>query len=111
MPQLTVRGINAQKMSAISKPLVEELALICDCGTDNFMVDCLNVTSVFGGEVVETYPFIEVAWFERGREVRDRFAEALVRHIHLAGIPELEVAFKIYREDGYYINGRPFHHN
>lgn len=105
MPQLTVRGISASQMASICGPLVEELADVCGCGTDNFTVDCLSVTSVFAGEAVATYPFIEVAWFERGDAARDRFAETLTRHIQLAGVPEVEIAFKVYREQAYYVNG------
>jgi hypothetical protein len=105
MPQLTVRGISIEKMAAISSLLVKELAMVCECGTDNFTLDCLPVTSVFDGHGVETYPFIEVAWFERGNEVRDRFAEVVTRHVRLAGIVDVEVAFKVYQEDAYYING------
>ncbi|WP_248930816.1 DUF1904 family protein [Paenibacillus hamazuiensis] len=107
MPQLTVRGIGEAVMASISKPLVEELARVCGCGTDNFTIDCLRVASVFGGQAAETYPFIEVAWFERGGEVRDRFAEALTRHVRQAGVAEVEIAFKVYKEDAYYINGKP----
>lgn len=107
MPQLTIRGISVQTIKAISGPLVEELASICECGTDNFTLDCLAVTSVFGGETVETYPFIEVAWFERGGVVRYRFAEAVTRHVRLAGVTDVEVAFKVYREDAYYVSGVP----
>jgi Domain of unknown function (DUF1904) len=108
MPQLIVRGIKAEQMRSISQPLIEDLAEICDCGTDNFTIDCLQTTSVFGGSIVDTFPFIEVAWFERGLETRDRFAAALVKHVTSLGISELEVAFKTYREDCYYINGARF---
>jgi len=107
MPQLTVRGIAADRMAAVSKALVEELAAICSCGTDNFTIDCLTVVSVFDGGATETYPFVEVAWFDRGREVRDRFAEAVSRHARLAGAEGIEVAFKTYTEDAYYIDGVP----
>ncbi|MCI3922181.1 DUF1904 domain-containing protein [Paenibacillus sp. TRM 82003] len=105
MPQLTIRGIGADAMRSIAKPLVEELAALCACGTDNFTVDCLSVTSVFDGALVETYPFVEVAWFERGRETRDRLADAITRHLRGAGVAEVEVAFKTYAMDAYYING------
>jgi hypothetical protein len=103
MPQLTVRGIHIQTMAAISHLLVKELAMVCGCGTDNFTIDCLHLTSVFDGQIADTYPFVEVAWFERGFDVQDRFAEVLTRHIRLAGIAEVEVAFKVYREDSYYV--------
>jgi len=105
MPQLTVRGISAEKMMGVSKALVEELAAICGCGTDNFTIDCLAVTSVFDGATTDTFPFVEVAWFDRGRDVRDRFAEAVTRRVRITGVSDLEVAFKTYKEDAYYING------
>jgi len=105
MPQLIVRGIEAEQMCKISTSLVEELASVCECGTDNFVIDCVQTASVFNGNIVETYPFIEVAWFERGQAVRDRFAKAVAEHVKALGVPEVEIAFKTYREDSYYLNG------
>ncbi len=105
MPHIIVRGIKAEQMCEISTALVDELAAICDCGTDNFMIECLQTTSVFAGKIVETYPFIEVAWFERGLETRDLFAKALAKHVLSLGVKEVEIAFKTYREDSYYVNG------
>lgn len=94
-------------MALVSGRLVEELAAICQCDTNNFTIDCLQITSVWGGEVVPTYPFIEVAWFDRGTQVRDQLARAVTRHVQSLGIPELEIAFRVYRENEYYINGLP----
>ncbi|WP_309121169.1 DUF1904 family protein [Paenibacillus sp.] len=105
MPQLTVRGISIEYLLAVSKPMVEELAAVCGCGTDNFTIDCLATASVFEGKTTETYPFVEVAWFERGRDVRNRVAETITRFVRQAGVPEVEVAFKVYSEAAYYING------
>ncbi|MGE5705066.1 MAG: DUF1904 family protein [Clostridia bacterium] len=108
MPQLIVRGITVEQLKTISTPLIAELAEVCECGTDNFMIEYQHTTSIFGGEVVNSYPFIEVAWFERGQQVRDRFAEAVTRHVLSLGIPEVEIAFAVYREDSYYLNGKHF---
>ncbi|MFC5649329.1 DUF1904 family protein [Paenibacillus solisilvae] len=105
MPQLVVKGISPQVMMGISKLLVEELVEICQCAADNFTIDCLSVTSVFGGETVTTYPFVEVAWFERGPVIRDAFARAVTQHLHAAGVVDVELAFKVYEESAYYING------
>lgn len=108
MPQLTVRGIPLDTMKKASAPLCRELAGICGCPEDYFTIDCLAVTSLFGGMETATFPFIEVAWFDRGSEVRDRVAEAISRHIcDAGGISEVEVAFKVYHEQHYYINGKP----
>ena len=106
MPLLVVRGIEAEKMRDISKSLVEEMAFICECGTDNFTIECLHTTAVFEGNIVPSYPFIEVSWFERGPEVRDRLAEAIAKHVHSIGVEEFETAFTAYRKDSYYLNGK-----
>ncbi|MCZ8517205.1 DUF1904 family protein [Paenibacillus filicis] len=105
MPQLTIRGIAPERVIAISEALVRQLADVCGCGTDNFTFDCLQTVSAMDGKRVDTYPFVEVAWFERGMQTRDRFAETITKHLLAAGVPEVEIAFKVYSEEGYYING------
>ncbi|MBJ6363711.1 DUF1904 family protein [Paenibacillus sp. GCM10012307] len=105
MPQLTVRGIDKNVLITISKPLLKDMAQVCGCGTDNFTIDRLEVTATGEEGVAAVYPFIEVAWFERGRHVRDELARTITMHVRSAGVEELEIAFKVYREDGYYING------
>ncbi|MED1794772.1 DUF1904 family protein [Brevibacillus nitrificans] len=108
MPQLIVRGIQAEKLATISEPLLEELAVLCGCSTDNFTIECLHTTGVFGGKVVESYPFVEVAWFERGQETRDQFAEIVTKYILSLDIPEVEMAFITYQKESYYANGKHF---
>lgn len=106
MPHLLIRGIKPEQICDISALLVEELAAICECGTDNFTLECLATVGVFGGKIVPSFPFVEVAWFERGTMVRDRFAETVTRHVLSLGLPEVEIAFTTYTEDSYYINGK-----
>lgn len=53
MPQLIFRGIPAEGIRAISVPLVEEMAEICQCGTDNFTLECLHVTAIFDGKYTD----------------------------------------------------------
>lgn len=107
MPHLLFRGVPAERLKAIAAPLAEELAAICGCGTDNFTMSCLNTTNVFGnGPDDPAYALIEVGWFERGQQARDRFAEAVTGHVRQLGVPDIEIVFHAYREDSYYINGK-----
>ncbi|TGV30850.1 DUF1904 family protein [Mesorhizobium sp. M00.F.Ca.ET.186.01.1.1] len=108
MPHLIVRGIQAEQMATSSEPLTEELAALCQCGTDNFTIECLQTTAVFGGKAVESFPFIEIGWFERGQETRDQFARIVTRHVLSLGIPEVEMAFVPYQKESYYANGEHF---
>lgn len=108
MPQLLIRGISVEQIKIISKPLVQELADLCACGTDNFTLEVVNSTFVFEGEEVPGYPFIEVKWFERGLDIQDEFASTITKHVHSLGIPEVEVAFVTFKESNYYLNGKSF---
>lgn len=106
MPHLMIRGVPAERLQAVALPMVKQLAELCECGTDNFTLNCLNTIPI----IVESpdnssFAFIEVGWFERGQEVRDRFAQIITQTILELDILEVEVAFTTYREDGYYING------
>jgi hypothetical protein len=107
MPHLLIRGLSVDEVRTISRPLVADLAGLCQCPPDYFMLECLHTTAIFDGETVPSYPFVDVSWFDRGTEIRDRFAETVDRHIRSLGIPEAEIAFRAYREDQYYINGKP----
>ncbi|RIE02504.1 DUF1904 family protein [Cohnella faecalis] len=108
MPHLLFRGVAPDQIRSFSRALTSELAELCGCGTDNFILECLHTTAVSEqGELVPSFPFVEIAWFERGDETRGRMAEAVDRHIRALGYPEAELAFIAYREDSYYINGVP----
>lgn len=108
MPHLLFRGVAAEQLQAVAAPLAEELAAICECGTDNFTMACLHATNVFGSLPGEpAFAFIEVGWFERGKDVRSRFAQAVTRYVGQLSIPDIEIVFHAYREDSYYINGEP----
>lgn len=110
MPHLFIRGISAEQVKIISKPLVEELANLCACGTDNFTLEIVNSTFVFEGIEVPGYPFIEVKWFERGQGIQNEFASIITKQVHSLDIPDVEVAFTTFRESDYYLNGKSFNH-
>ena len=41
MPHMIIRGISVPHIQSISTALITELAEVCSCGTDNFMLECL----------------------------------------------------------------------
>ncbi len=108
MPQLKIRGIGPDKIKDISKDLVDELTEIVGCPRDYFTLECINTTSIYDGEVVNTYPFIEVAWFDRGQEVRDKVAKVITRYVNEQGVKDLDIAFTVFKENSYYENGEHF---
>jgi hypothetical protein len=105
MPHLVMRGISIEEMKRISNPLVKKLAEICECGTDNFTFEVPHSTFVFNGEEIPAFALIEVKWFERGQEIRDKFAQVVTNQIMSTGVDEVEVVFLPLNESDYYING------
>lgn len=108
MPHLIIRGVSTEQVKSISKPLVQELAELCVCGTENFTLEIVHSTFIFDGDEVPGYPLIEVKWFDRGQEVQDQFARIVSNHVQSLGIPEVEVAFSTFLESAYYLNGKYF---
>ncbi|RKD22374.1 protein of unknown function [Caminicella sporogenes DSM 14501] len=108
MPQLKIRGIEAEKIKRISKELIDELTEVVGCPRDYFTIECFNTTSIFDGEIVQTYPFIEVAWFDRGQEVQDKVAKIITKYIHSLNIESLDIAFTVFNKNSYYENGEHF---
>ncbi|MFD2444077.1 DUF1904 family protein [Bacillus sp. CGMCC 1.16607] len=108
MPQLIIKGITVNQVKKISTPLVQELAVLCNCEKDNFTLEIIPSTFVFNQEEVPGFPFIEVKWFDRGQEIQDEFAKITTKHIHSLGIDEVEIAFTVFLESAYYLNGKKF---
>jgi hypothetical protein len=108
MPQLIFKGVTVDQVKEVSTSLVQELAELCDCGSDNFTLEIIHSSFVFNQEEVPGFPFIEVKWFERGQETQDAFANIITKHIHSLGIAEVEIAFTVFLESAYYLNGKNF---
>lgn len=108
MPRLKITGLEVEKVKKVSKGMIDDLQQIIDCPRDYFILECINSSFVMDGEVVQTYPFIEVAWFDRGQDVQDKAAKAITKHLHEAGCPNVDVIFTVLEEKKYYENGDHF---
>lgn len=106
MPHLLFRGVDAERLQTAAPALVSRLAEACECGSDQFTLNVLHLTNVYGnGPDDPPYAFIEVGWFERGTETRDLVARLITDTIMKLGIPDVEIVFHAYSESQYYING------
>jgi Domain of unknown function (DUF1904) len=106
MPQLWTRHIPVDTIRLVARPLIQEMAEICACGTDNFSIEIIEGTSISFEPSTAAFPFIEIRWFDRGKDVQDRLAHAITRHLLETGrCTELEIAFIPYAQTNYYING------
>jgi len=108
MPQLRFHAFSVETVQALSLPLAAELSTLTGVPSEYFTLECLHSTFVSGGQAIAGEPFIEVYCFDRGTEMFDKMAEAITRHVHNVGIPEVDVAFILMERRRYYENGEHF---
>lgn len=108
MPQLRFHAIEKEKLVSISTQMLDALVEVVKCPRDHFILELVNSTYIFDGEKVEAYPFVEVAWFDRGFDVQDEVASIITKSIQSAGYQEIEVAFTEFKARNYYENGKHF---
>ncbi|AET69483.1 protein of unknown function (DUF1904) [Desulfosporosinus orientis DSM 765] len=108
MPQIKVRGVEIDTICKLSGPLINELAELTGSSQDDFTLELLNSAFIANGGVVPGYPFVEVAWFDRGQEAQDHAAKIITRLIHEAGYPSVDIMFTILDKSRYYENGEHY---
>lgn len=108
MPQIKIRGIETEIVRKISKPLIDELAVLTQTPRDYFTLEVIHSTFFMDGDVVPGYPFVEIAWFDRGQEIQDHVAQAIYRLVNQAGYPSVDVMFTVLEKHCYYENGEHY---
>ena len=107
MPQIKVRGINENDICKISEKMIDELVEAVKCPRDYFEIECIKSVAIRNGKIADVYPFVEVAWFDRGQEVQDKVAKAITSHFK-KDRECLDVVFQGLEHKNYYENGEHF---
>lgn len=102
MPQIKIRGIETEIIRRQSKQLIDELALLTQSPRDYFTLEVIHSTFVLDGDVVPGYPFVEIAWFDRGQDIQDQVAQAIGRLLNEGGCPSVDIMFTILEKSSYY---------
>ncbi|WP_099191934.1 DUF1904 domain-containing protein [Tepidibacter mesophilus] len=109
MPQIKIRGIEANEVCKISEKMIDELVNIVKCPRDYFEIECIQSVAIRNGQIEEVYPFIEVAWFDRGQDTQDKVAKIITDSIREGlNIESLDLAFTTFDKAKYYENGEHF---
>lgn len=109
MPQIKIRGIHENDICKISEKMIDELVEAVKCPRDYFEIECIKSVAIRNGQLEEVYPFIEVAWFDRGQEVQDIVANIITDSIrNNLDVKSMDLAFTVFEKEKYYENGEHF---
>lgn len=93
MPQIKFRGIEVEQVKGISKELLQELQRVIEYPPDDLTFECISSVYIANGDITAGYPFVEVAWFDRGQQVQDDVAKIITRFVQQTGQPSVDVIF------------------
>lgn len=109
MPQIKIRGIQAEELCKISEELLDNLVEIVSCPRDYFELEVISSVAIRNGKIAQAYPFVEIACFDRGQKIQDEIAKTITSLFkEKLGIENLDLAFVTFKENSYYENGEHF---
>ncbi|MGZ3772018.1 MAG: DUF1904 domain-containing protein [Bdellovibrio sp.] len=109
MPHVRFRAISADVMPELSRTLPTKLSVAINTPVDNFTMELIPTTFYANGFVDNSYPFVEVLWFQRSQEIQDECAKIITEEIKkLTSCEDVVVIFKALEKNAYYENGNHF---
>jgi phenylpyruvate tautomerase PptA (4-oxalocrotonate tautomerase family) len=109
MPHIRIRGINPEQALKFSETFKAEAATIVNTSADNFTIELIETKFFHEGTIDPGYPFIEVLWFERPQEVKDRFATHITERMRrVTNAKDVAVLFVPLQKEDYFENGNHF---
>jgi len=108
MPQVRIKGITPEGVKLISKEIIDTIAVLTNCPREHVEIDVVLTRALRDGIELESTPFVEIYWFDRGQEITDKTAKALTQLIQSTGIENIDIAFHLFQKNLYYENGQHF---
>lgn len=102
MPQIIFKGIEKQKLIALSDGLIGALSKAADTPEDWFILEHNEVSFIYKGVEVPHYPVVAVWWFARPQEVQDHCAMIIQSYLRQVGYGESQISFHTFDKEGYY---------
>lgn len=109
MPHIRIRALDESTVQKLSVELPPELAQILQTPIDNFSVEKIATEFYKNGVRTEGDPMIEVFWFDRGQEMKNKCAKKITEMVQKhskAGY--IAVVFTALPKESYFENGEHF---
>lgn len=103
MPRLAFHAITPDTVIAAHAPLMADFEEILGPAAAHTVFEVVQSTFV----PAPSFPFVEVAMFDRGLEVQDALARSLNQRLQEAGCSSVDIAFRRLERRGYYEEGAP----
>lgn len=109
MPHIRFRALQTEHIQSLSSSLPCVLAEAMNTDEDNFTFERVHTEFFAKGVSAESFPFVEILWFERSQDVQDLCAQIITEEVKkLSGAEDVVVIFFALQKSGYYENAKHF---
>lgn len=109
MPFFRFHFTDPAQLLPVSREMTEELQRAIGCPREHIVLETIHSDVMNEGKLqAGAWPFIEVDYFERPRDVQDRVAKIVTAALRKAGYPECDIYFRYLQAENYYENGECF---
>lgn len=102
MPTLVIRGVKQSDVQVLAKPLIEQLSVVADCAKSVFTLEWTMTAHYDDQGLFESYPMINVHWFDRPKETQDKAAQVIAKLFKSLGYKRVKVSFIIIDRETFY---------
>lgn len=110
MPFFRFHFVEVSRLAGISRQMADKIQQTIGCPREHIVFELIH-SSVVEDEAIKNgngWPFIEVDYFERSREIQDAVAQILYDSLKDAGYPDSDVHFRYLRPENYYEDGKSY---
>ena len=110
MPFFRFHFVESSRLAAVSRSLTDSIGEAIGCPRDHIVLEVIHSDYIGDGEVKDgnDWPFVEVEYFERPREVQEAVAGIVSEALRRAGYPNSDVYFRYLKPENYYENAKSF---
>ncbi len=107
MPFFKFHFVEASKMVGVSRQMADRIQETIGCPREHLVFEFIH-SSVVEDTAIKSgndWPYVEVDYFERPREVQAEVARIVTDCLRAAGYPNSDVFFRYLQAENYYENG------
>lgn len=107
MPFFKFHFVEAARMAGVSRQMGDRIQQTIGCPREHIVFELIH-SSVVEDMTIKSgngWPYVEVDYFERPREVQEEVARILYECLKIAGYPNSDVYFRYLQPQNYYENG------
>lgn len=110
MPFFRFHFVESSQLAEVSRKMTDLIAQAVGCPREHIVLEVVHSDFIEDGEVKRSnnWPFVEVDYFERPREIQETVARIVWEVLKEVGYPDSDVYFRYLAPVNYYENGKSF---